>query len=80
MLINDYNIRKGEALFIDDFEDNLDLVFRKNLNVIMLDGENKKNSKYKRISNLGELEILVSYSLINGWNSKKFHFFYAIIK
>ena len=66
MVINDYNIRKGEALFIDDFEDNLDLVFRKNLNVIMLDGENKKNSKYKRISNLGELEILVSYSLING--------------
>ena len=66
MVINDNNIRKGEALFIDDFEDNLDLGFRKNLNVIMLDGENKKNSKYKRISNLGELEILVSYSLING--------------
>ena len=66
MVINDYNIRKGEALFIDDFEDNLDLGFRKNPNVIMLDGENKKNSKYKRISNLGELEILVSYSLING--------------
>lgn len=66
MVINDYNIRKGEALFIDDFEDNLDLGFIKNLNVIMLDGENKKNSKYKRISNLGELEILVSYSLING--------------
>ena len=43
-------------MFIDDFEDNLDIGIRKKLNVIMLDRENKKDSKYKKISNLVELE------------------------
>ena len=56
MVINDYNIKENEALFIDDFEDNLNIGLRKKLNVIMLDRENKKESKYKKISNLVELE------------------------
>jgi len=59
MVINDYNIKENEALFIDDFEDNLDIGLRKKLNVIMLDRENKKESKYKKISSLVELEELL---------------------
>lgn len=59
MVINDYNIKEHEALFIDDFEDNLDIGLRKKLNVIMLDRENKKESKYKKISSLVELEKLL---------------------
>ena len=58
MVINDYNIKENEAIFIDDFEDNLDLGYKKQLNVIMLDRENKKESKYKKISNLNELDII----------------------
>lgn len=58
MVINDYNIKENEAIFIDDFEDNLDLGYKKHLNVIMLDRENKKESKYKKISNLNELDII----------------------
>lgn len=59
MVINDYNIKENEALFIDDFEDNLDIGIRKKLNVVMLDRENKKESKYKKISSLVELEELL---------------------
>ena len=59
MVINDYNIKENEALFIDDFEDNLDIGIRKKLNVVMLDRENKKDSKYKKISNLVELEKIL---------------------
>ena len=59
MVINDYNIKESEALFIDDFEDNLDIGIRKKLNVVMLDRENKKDSKYKKISNLVELEKIL---------------------
>ena len=59
MVINDYNIKENEALFIDDFEDNLNIGLRKKLNVIMLDRENKKESKYKKISSLVELEELL---------------------
>ena len=58
IVIKDYNIEENEAIFIDDFEDNLDIGIRKKLNVIMLDRENKKESKYKKISNLVELEKL----------------------
>ena len=58
MVINDYDIKENEAIFIDDFEDNLDLGYKKHLNVIMLDRENKKESKYKKISNLAELDII----------------------
>ena len=56
MVIKDYNIKENDAVFIDDFEDNLEIGIRKKLNVIMLDRENKKDSKYKKISNLVELE------------------------
>ena len=59
MVINDYNIKENEAIFIDDFEDNLDIGIRKKLNVVMLDRENKKESKYKKISNLVELEKIL---------------------
>ena len=59
MVINDYNIKEDEALFIDDFEDNLDIGSNKKMNVVMLDRENKKDSKYKKISNLVELEKLI---------------------
>ena len=59
MVINDYNIKENEALFIDDFEDNLDIGIRKKLNVVMLDRGNKKESKYKKISSLVELEELL---------------------
>ena len=58
MVINDYDIKENEAIFIDDFEDNLDLGYKKHLNVVMLDRENKKESKYKKISNLAELDIV----------------------
>ena len=57
MVIDDYNIKTGEILFIDDFEDNLDLGYKKGFNVIMLDRENKKESKYERINSLDELEV-----------------------
>jgi HAD superfamily hydrolase (TIGR01509 family) len=58
-VINDYHIKDNEALFIDDFEDNLDIGFYKKMNVIMLDRENKKVSKYKKITNLSELELFI---------------------
>ncbi len=58
MVINDYDIKENEAIFIDDFEDNLDLGYKKHLNVVMLDRDNKKESKYKKISNLAELDII----------------------
>ncbi len=58
MVINDYNIKENEAIFIDDSEDNLDMGYKKHFNVVMLDRENKKKSKYKKISNLAELEIV----------------------
>ncbi len=58
MVIHDYNIKENEAIFIDDFEDNLDMGYKKHFNVIMLDRENKKESKYKKISNLVELDIV----------------------
>ncbi|MBR6113486.1 MAG: HAD family hydrolase [Bacilli bacterium] len=56
-MINDYSIKEGEALFIDDNEDNLDMGIKHGLDVIMLDRQNKKESKYKRITNLDELEV-----------------------
>lgn len=57
MVIDDYDIKTGEALFIDDFEDNLDLGNKKGFKTIMLDREDKKESKYKKINNLNELEV-----------------------
>lgn len=57
MVIDDYDIKPGEALFIDDFENNLDLGHKKGFKVIMLDRDDKKESKYERINNLDELEV-----------------------
>ena len=57
MVIDDYGIEEGEAIFIDDFEGNLDLGLKKNLDVIMMDRDNKKESKYKKINSLEELEV-----------------------
>lgn len=59
LIIKDYKIEENEAIFIDDYEDNLDIGLRKKLKVIMLDRENKKDSKYKKISNLVELKKLL---------------------
>jgi HAD superfamily hydrolase (TIGR01509 family) len=60
MVINDYNISENEAIFIDDFEDNLDIGYKKKLDVIMLDRNNKKESKYKKINSLKELEEYIT--------------------
>lgn len=54
--IKDYNIKKGEALFIDDSEKNLDEAVIRDLDVLLMDRykENIK-SKYKVINNLSNL-------------------------
>ena len=51
--IKDYNIKKGEALFIDDLESNLDPAYEKGIDVLLMDRNNNVNkSKYKVINNL----------------------------
>lgn len=51
--IEEYKIKKGEALFIDDSIDNLDVAVSKNLDVLLIDRENIiKCDKYKKIYNL----------------------------
>ena len=51
--INELNIKKGEALFIDDNKSNLDIAKEKGLDVMLMDRENIiKDSKYKIINNL----------------------------
>lgn len=57
IMINDYNIKKGEALFIDDGEKKIERGFNNGLDVVLLDRENKKETKYKKITNLDELEV-----------------------
>ena len=58
--INDYNIKSGEAVFIDNNEKLLDIASSKGLKSILMDGDNKvDNSKYNVIHNLEQLcEIL----------------------
>ena len=52
-LIKDYNIKPGEALFIDDTEINLDVAKEKKLDVLIMDRYNKDiESKYKVIHDL----------------------------
>jgi HAD superfamily hydrolase (TIGR01509 family) len=52
-LINDYNIKEGEALFIDDAEINLDVAKEKGLDVLCMNRyDNEIESKYKVIHNL----------------------------
>ena len=51
--INEFNIKPGDALFIDDTEINLDIAKDKGLDVILMDRENKvDNSKYQIIHDL----------------------------
>lgn len=51
--IKDYNIKPGEALFIDDNEINLDAAKEKGFDVLLMDRYNENfNSKYKVINNL----------------------------
>ncbi len=55
--INDFNIKKGEAIFIDDNEQLLDVAVTKGLDVILMDRDNNvKNSKYKVIRKLKEID------------------------
>ena len=54
--IKDYNIKKGEALFIDDNEINLEKAKEKGLDVLLMDREKLiTKSKYKVINNLFDL-------------------------
>ena len=51
--IKDYNIKKGEALFIDDVESNLDIAKEKGLDVMQMDRYKKDiKSKYIVINDL----------------------------
>lgn len=55
-VIKDYNIKPGEALFIDDVEENLDVAKEKGFECILMDRYNMNaNSKYKVINNLEEI-------------------------
>lgn len=52
----DFNIKKGEALFIDDNETNLKIAKGKGIDVLLMDRKNKvKYSKYKIIHNLSSI-------------------------
>lgn len=54
--INDFNIQKGEAIFVDDNENLLNIAVEKGLNVLLMDRAKKiANSKYKTINNLSEI-------------------------
>lgn len=54
--IKDYNIKKGEALFIDDLEENLDAAQEKGLDVLLMDRfKTIKKSKYKIINDLSNI-------------------------
>lgn len=54
--INDYNIKPGEALFIDDTESLLDVAKEKGLDCILMDRyKNNVNSKYKVINDLNNM-------------------------
>ena len=57
ILINDYNIKKGEALFIDDGVAKIERGFNNGLDVVLLDRENNKESKFNKITSLDELEV-----------------------
>lgn len=56
--INDFNISSGEAIFIDDNEKLLDIAKEKELDVLLMDRENKVDkSKYKIIHDLNLEDI-----------------------
>ena len=51
--INDFKIKPGDALFIDDNESNLDVAINKGLDVMLMDRDDEVNqSKYKIINDL----------------------------
>ena len=55
-LINDYDIKKGDALFIDDSIENLDVAVEKELDVLLIDRDNNiKSDKYKKIYDLSNI-------------------------
>ena len=57
--INEFNIKKGEAIFVDDNEKLLDIAVEKGLSVLLMDrAEEVKISKYKIIHNLSEIKGL----------------------
>ena len=52
-VVEDFNIKPHEALFIDDTEINLDKALEKGIDVLLMDRDNEvKDSKYKKINNL----------------------------
>lgn len=54
--IKDYNIKDGEAIFVDDKEELLDVAVNKGLDVLLMDRSNDVlSSKYNTISSMGEL-------------------------
>lgn len=54
--INDFNIQKGEAIFVDDKESLLDIAVEKGLDVILMDRNKEiEKSKYKIINDLKSL-------------------------
>lgn len=58
-VINDYNIKNGEAIFVDDNESLLDVAITKGLEVRLMDREKDiKKSKYKIINNLKEKSLI----------------------
>lgn len=55
-VINDYKIKKGEAIFVDDNELLLDVAITRGLDVRLMNREGNINkSKYKIINNLNEI-------------------------
>ena len=55
--ISEYNIKPGEALFVDDNETLLDIAKEKNLDVALMDRHKKvEHSKYKIINSLSEID------------------------
>ena len=56
-LIQDFQIKPGEALFIDDIEENLDIAKEKGFDVLLMDREMKTtHSKYRVIHDLFQIE------------------------
>ena len=58
IMIRDYDMKEKEAMFIDDSEKLLDIASSKGLEVTMMDRDNNKESKYNRITNISELEVI----------------------
>ena len=54
--IKEYNVKPGEALFIDDNEDNLDIAKEKGFDVLLMDRDKKiSDNKYEIINDLFDL-------------------------